>query len=292
VIALIGVVCVLVCVFTSYVLSGGKISIIIQALPFEMLTLWGAAIGAFMIGNDTHIIKATLHSFPKIFKKNKWHKKDYIDILSCLYAIMKLVRSGGFVALESHIENPTESEIFQHFNVVLKDEFLLRIICDTFRVVTMNLDNPYHLEEHLTKQINHHYHDLSSPAHALQISADGIPALGIVAAVLGVIKTMASIDKPPIILGEMIGGALVGTFLGVFTAYGFVGPFATHLQQISDLEVTPYYIVRDVIVSFLQGNPPQVAVEVGRSAIDNANRPSFSELEAALEEVPNFSAKK
>ena len=185
----------------------------------------------------------------------------------------------------SHIEKPEESAIFSQYPKIIADHFALDLICDTLRMMTMNMDDPHQIESHIEKQIEKHHHEALGPSHALQALADAFPALGIVAAVLGVIKTMAAIDQPPPVLGAMIGGALVGTFLGVFLSYGLAGPFSAKAAVVVNEEGTMYNIIKDVIVSYLHGNAVQVAVEMGRAAIPSEFQPSFAEVETATNEA-------
>jgi chemotaxis protein MotA len=192
------------------------------------------------------------------------------------------MKTKGVVAIEQHIENPKESTIFQNYPKILKDHFATDLICDTLRMMTMNLEDPHQVEDVIDKQIEKHHHEAHKPAHAIQNLADAMPALGIVAAVLGIIKTMGSINQPPEYLGKMIGSALVGTFLGVFFAYGFIGPFASRLGQIVDEEGQFYKIIKDVLVAHLHGNAAQVSVEIGRGQIPSSAQPSFAQLEEAL----------
>jgi chemotaxis protein MotA len=200
------------------------------------------------------------------------------------------MKSKGIIALEAHIEKPEESTIFGKYPKVLKDHFATDFICDTLRMMTMNLDDPHQVEDAMETQLDKHHHEALAPAHALQNMADALPALGIVAAVLGVIKTMGAITEPPEILGEMIGGALVGTFLGVFLAYGMVGPMASRLKAIVDEEASFYQIIRSVLVSHLHGNAAQISVEIGRGSVPSSAQPSFSELEEALTAAPSDAA--
>ena len=196
------------------------------------------------------------------------------------------MKSKGVIALESHIENPHESSIFNRYPKIGKDHFALDFICDTLRMMTMNLEDPHQVEDAMEKQLEKHHHEALAPAHALQQMADALPALGIVAAVLGVIKTMGSITEPPEILGGMIGGALVGTFLGVFLAYGLVGPMANRLKEIVDEEGAFYKIIQAVLVAHLHGNAAQISVEIGRGNVPGSSQPSFNELEQALTSIP------
>jgi chemotaxis protein MotA len=280
-IGIIGIVIIFAMVFGGYILAGGKLHIILKSLPFEMMMIGGAAIGAFVISNDGAAIKHTLKDMGKVFKGPKWKHGDYRDLLCLLFELIRLARSNP-VALEEHIEKPAESSIFGKYPKIQKDHEAVELICDTLRSASMNYDDPHQVEEVLEKRIEaHQEHALHSP-HALQTIADGLPALGIVAAVLGVIKTMGSIDQPPEVLGKLIGGALVGTFLGVFLAYGMVGPFASKLKAVLDEEIHFYRLIREVLVANLYQHPPQICIEVGRQNTPGHNRPSFTELEEAL----------
>ena len=282
---IIGVVVVFVMVFGGFMLAGGHFDVIIKAAPFELMMILGAAVGAFLIGNSFKTVLAALGGFGKILAGPKWKTKDYTDLLSLLFALTKTMKTKGVVAVEKHIETPAESEIFQQYPKILKDHFATDLICDTLRMMTMNLEDPHQVEEVIEKQIEKHHHEAHSTAHALQNMADALPALGIVAAVLGIIKTMGAISQPPEYLGKLIGSALVGTFLGVFLAYGFVGPFAARLGQVLDEEGAFYKIIKDVLVAHLHGNAAQVSVEIGRGQIPSACQPTFGQLEEALNEI-------
>lgn len=284
--AIVGIVLVFVCVFVIYIMSGGKIEIVLEAAPHEVGTILGAAIGAFLIANKADVIKKTLKDLKKVFSGPKWKKQDYQDLLCLLFQLLKLIRTKGMIALEPHIENPEASTIFSQYPKILHDHFAIDFICDTLRMMTMNFEDPHQLEDMMDKQLEKHHHEAAAPQHSMQSMADGIPALGIVAAVLGVIKTMASISEPVEVLGAMIGGALVGTFLGVFMAYGLFGPFASKLGQVYDQEHSFYLIIRSILVSHLKGNAPQVSVEVGRGEVPSLYQPSFKDLEPILSELP------
>src|SRR5882757_237781 len=224
---IIGIVLLFGCVFGSFIMSGGNIGVVLGALPFEMLTIAGAAIAALLTANSVPVLKGLGGGMGKVFKGAKWKADDYRDLLSLLFLLTKTMKSKGVIALESHIEKPQDSGIFSRYPKILKDHFAVDFICDTLRMMTMSLEDPHQVEDAMEKQLEKHHHEALEPAHALQSLADALPALGIVAAVLGVIKTMGSITEPPAILGGMIGGALVGTFMGVFLAYGLVGPLAS-----------------------------------------------------------------
>ncbi|RYF95725.1 MAG: flagellar motor stator protein MotA [Caulobacteraceae bacterium] len=284
---IIGLVLLFGLVFGSYLMSGGNMNVIMHALPHEMMAIGGAGVAAFLISNSMTTIKATGGGLGKSFKGPKWKASDYKDLLSLLFLLTKTMKSKGVIALESHIEKPGESTIFSRFPRITKDHFAVDFICDTLRMMTMNLEDPHQVEDAMEKQLEKHHHEALAPAHALQSLADALPALGIVAAVLGVIKTMGSITEPPEVLGGMIGGALVGTFLGVFLAYGIVGPLAARLTDVVNEEGAFYKIIQSVLVAHLHGNAAQISVEIGRGSVPSGAQPSFLELEEALSAIPN-----
>jgi chemotaxis protein MotA len=283
---IIGIVLLFGLVFGSYMISGGNIGVILHALPHEMMAIGGAGVAAFLISNSMTTIKATGGGLGKVFKGPKWKASDYTDLLSLLFLLTKTMKSKGVIALESHIEKPEESAIFSRYPRIMKDHFAVDFICDTLRMMTMNLEDPHQVEDAMEKQLEKHHHESQQPSHALTALADALPALGIVAAVLGVIKTMGSITEPPAVLGEMIGSALVGTFLGVFLAYGIVGPIANRLKEVVDEDGAFYRIIQSVLVAHLHGNAAQISVEIGRGSVPSDAQPSFLELEEALGAIP------
>jgi chemotaxis protein MotA len=283
--SIVGILTVIVMVFGGYLAAGGHMAIILYAIPFEMMIIGGSAVGAFVIGNDGPTIKHTLKDFSRIFKGGTWKRGDFQDLLCLLFTLIKIARRDP-VAIEAHIEEPNGSPIFQAHPRILADKGAVAMICDTIRMGSMNYDDPHQLEDVLEKQLEGRLHDSLHSAHALQTMADGLPALGIVAAVLGVIKTMASIDQPPEILGRMIGGALVGTFLGVFLSYGLVGPFSNKIKVLAEADHKFYELIRDTLVANLHKHSPQMCVEVARQNLPNGMRPSFDELEAAIKNMP------
>lgn len=283
---IIGIVLLFGLVFGSFLMSGGKMDVILHAAPHELMAILGAGIAAFLMANSIGVIKSSLGGLGKCFAGPKWKKQDYKDLLSLLFQLTKTMKSKGVIALESHIEKPGESAIFQKYPKIMKDHFAIDFICDTLRMMTMNLEDPHQIEDAMEKQLEKHHHEAAMAPHALQQLADGLPALGIVAAVLGIIKTMGSITEPPEVLGMMIGSALVGTFLGVFLAYGLVGPFAARLQAIVDEEGAFYKIIQSVLVAHLHGNAAQISVEIGRGDIPSGAQPSFTEMEEALSAAP------
>ena len=282
---IIGIVVVFVMVFGGFMLAGGHFDVILKALPFELMMIGGAAMGAFFIGNSGKTVAKTAGDLSKLFAGPKWKPQDYRDLLALLFALTKTMKTKGVIALEAHIEKPHESALFSKYPRIMKDHFAIDFICDTLRMMTMNLEDPHQVEDAMEKQLEKHHHEASGPAHALQSMADALPALGIVAAVLGIIKTMGAITQPPEYLGAMIGSALVGTFLGVFLAYGFVGPFATRMKEVYDEEAIFYKIIQSVLVAHLHGNAAQISVEIGRGNVPSAMQPTFLELEEALSNV-------
>jgi len=280
-IGLVGIAIIFVMVFGGYLLAGGKMGIILSTLPFEMMMIGGAAVGAFVISNDMPSIKHTVKDLGRVFKGPKWKHDDYRDLLCLLFDLLRLGKTNP-VALEEHFEAPESSSIFAKFPRIQSDPEAVSIICDTLRTGSMNYDDPHQVEDLLDKRMEAAEHHAFHSTHALQSIADGLPALGIVAAVLGVIKTMGSIDQPPEILGKMIGGALVGTFLGVFLAYGLVGPFAEKLKSVIAEDRQFYQLIREVLVANLHKHSPNICIEVGRQRSPDHNRPSFAELESAL----------
>jgi chemotaxis protein MotA len=280
-----GLVFALGCVFGSFLLTGGSFAVLAEALPFEFLTIGGAAVGTFVMANSMHDVKHTLHHFKKILKGAEYRKSDYIDLLSLLFFFARLANTKGTMAIEPHIEKPSESAAFQKFPRILANRFASSMICDYLRMVGMNADDPVQIEDVMGRELKKRLGEELHPAHAIQTVADALPALGIVAAVLGVIKTMSHIDQPPAILGGMIGSALTGTFLGVLLAYGVAGPFASRLQSVIEEESKYFEVIRAVLVAHLHGNAPQVSVETGRKMAPNEHMPTFTELESAIENL-------
>lgn len=280
-IGIIGIVVIFIMVFGGYMLAGGKMGIILKALPFEMIMIGGAAVGAFLLSNDAAGVKTTARDVGKVFKGPKWKNADYRDLLCLLFELIRIARANP-VALEEHIEAPESSAIFGRYPRIQHDHEAVELICDTLRAASMNYDDPHQVEEVLDKRMETNQHHALHSSHALQSVADALPALGIVAAVLGVIKTMGSIDQPPEILGKMIGGALVGTFLGVFLAYGLVGPFANRVKAVVEEDGHFYLLIREVLVANLHNHPANICIEVGRQNTPHHVRPGFSELEEAL----------
>ncbi len=288
-IGIIGIVTIFGMVFGGYLLAGGKMAIILKTLPFEMIMIGGAAIGAFLISNDLGAIKHTIKDIGKVFKGPKWKPEDYRDLLCLLFALIRIARQNP-VEVEQHIEDPDASSLFTKYPKIQGDKEAVNLICDTMRSAAMNYDDPHQVEEVLDKRMDVNLHHALHSSHALQTVADGLPALGIVAAVLGVIKTMGSIDQPPEVLGKLIGGALVGTFLGVFLAYGLVGPFAAKVKTVVEEDSHFYLLIREVLIANLHNHAAAICIEVGRQNTPAHYRPNFSELEEALKAVKQDAA--
>jgi chemotaxis protein MotA len=276
----VGIVVLILLVFGGFALTGGNLGPVMHALPHEMLIIGGAALGSLIIGNSGSDLKALGGGLAKVFKGPQYKKQDYLDCILLVSTLMKMMRTEGPVAVEPHIEDPKNSTIFQQYPKLLKDDTLVHLICDTLRLVVVSSGtlDPHAVEEVMDNALKSHHHHSMKPAEGLQSLADALPALGIVAAVLGVVKTMGSIDKPPAILGAMIGSALVGTFLGVLLAYGLVGPFATRAKAVIESDAAIYHTVKQLIIASLHGHPQPLVIEAARSGVDHINQPSFAEV--------------
>ncbi len=279
-VGLIGVVVLFICVFGGFIMAGGHMAPIIKAAPIETFIIGGAAVAAMLIGNSMSTVKGAFAGFGKVFKGPKYKKDDYLQRIFVVSKIMKTLKSEGAVALEAHIENPEASAIFGEYPALLKDHDLLHLITDTIRLLVVSSSNlsAYAVEEVMEQSIKTHHHGALKPAEALASMAGALPALGIVACVLGVVKTMGAIDQPPAVLGALIGGALVGTFLGVFFAYGLVEPMAGRLKQIIDDEGEIYKVVKQIIIGTMHGHPMPLIIEAARVGISHHNQPTFAEV--------------
>ena len=273
----------LACVFGTYIIEGGSIGVLVEALPFEMITIGGAAAGSFVMANGMHEVRNTIGGAMHAIRGSSYRKTDYIELLTLLYALIRLAATKGTMALEPHIEKPEDSTLFQRVPRILAKAHVRDMICDYLRIVGMNADDPHQIEDIMARELKKRLAEDLHPSHALQNMSDGLPALGIVAAVLGVIKTMSHIDQPPSVLGGMIGAALCGTFLGVLLAYGLVGPVACRIRMVVEEDAKFYEVIRAVLVTHLHGNAPQVSVESGRKMVPTHLMPTFQELEEALQ---------
>lgn len=286
---IIGILLVIGLVFGGYLGAGGSMTIILKALPFEMVMIGGAAIGAFVLGNDLATIKASGRDILRVFKGPKWRATDYRDLLCLLFQLIWLARQNP-VAVEEHIEAPENSSIFGAYPKIQQDHDAVELICDTLRAASMNYDDPHQVEDVLDKRLDAQRQHALHSSHAVQVVADALPALGIVAAVLGIIKTMGAIDEPPEVLGKMIGGALTGTFLGVFLAYGFVGPIAGRMSAIVAEDDHFFQLIREVLIANLHAHPANICIEVGRQNTPHHVRPDFSTLEEAMRDLKKAAA--
>lgn len=282
---MIGIAGVFLAVGSGYALGGGHLDVVLSAIGPELLTILGAGCMTLLIANEIGTVGKVVKGIGKIFAGPRWRKLDYMDALCLMFLLVRVARQEGNLALEKHVENPTESTIFSRYPRLRADPTLIAFIADVFRSITMNFTDPHTVGEMMETEIDkRHQEDLRAP-RALSTMADALPALGIVAAVLGVIKAMSAISGSPEILGQMIGSALVGTLLGVFLAYGLVGPIAGRLRGILEEEACMRGMVRHVITSYLGGLAPQVAVEVGRKSVPSRLQPSFEELDQTISDV-------
>jgi chemotaxis protein MotA len=277
---LVGLVVVLISVFGGFVMSHGQLASLWQ--PYEILIIGGAAAGAFVVSNPPKVVKAALGGIPMLLKGNRYKRADYLDILSMLYAVLTKIRKEGLIAIERDVDNPAESTVFTKYPKLLADKHLMEFTTDCLRLmVSGNLD-PMELEQLLEVEVETHHKEAAEPAHALQTLADSLPGFGIVAAVLGIVTTMASIGGEVAEIGKHVAGALVGTFLGILLGYGFVGPLAAALTHRAHEEGKAFEIIKMALVSSLRGYPPTVAVEFARKLLFSDVRPAFSDLEAHL----------
>ena len=278
--SLVGLVLLFACVFGGYVAHGGSMEPIIHAAPNETFVIGGAGIAGMLTGNSMEIFKAAFGGFGRVIKGPKYKKEDVLAIMLVVFKLMKTLKAEGAVAMESHVESPEGSAIFGECPAMLHDHGLVDLICNTIRlmVVSSGTLSPYAVEDVMTAAIKHHHHEDMQPAEALATLAGALPALGIVACVLGVVKTMAAIDQPPPVLGGMVGSALVGTFLGVFMAYGIFEPFGNRLKQIVDQDGEILKAVQQIIIGSMHGHPPALVIEAARVCINHHCQPTFAEV--------------
>jgi chemotaxis protein MotA len=274
---IVGYILVVGAVLGGYALEGGAFRVLLQ--PIELMIIAGAATGAFVTGNSTKVLSATVKAVPKLLQGSKYTKTRYMALMALLFDILTKVRKEGMMAIESDVDEPQKSPLFQKHPTVASDHHLVEFITDYLRMMVSGNMNPLEIENLMDQEIDTHHHEAMAPSHALQKAGDGLPAFGIVAAVMGVVKTMASVGQPPPILGEMIAAALVGTFLGILISYGFVSPLAQLLEQKVDESTKELNCVKATLLASLQGYAPAVAVEFGRKILYSTERPTFVELE-------------
>lgn len=284
---IVGTLIVIACTLGGYMAMGGKLGVLWQ--PFEVVIIVGSAIGAYVIGNPAHVLKATGGALGKALKGSQFKKENYLELLQLLYQILKVAKTKGNLGLEQHIEKPQESALFQQFPGVLANDTATTFLCDYLRMLTLGSEDPHEMEALMDEELELVHHEHSEVAHALTTMSDGMPALGIVAAVLGVIKTMGSISEPPEILGKLIGGALVGTFLGVWVSYGFLGPTAAKAQAVYNAEIKFLHVIKAALLAHMHGSAPAVSVEFARKALVGHDRPTFYEVEEAVGALPPVS---
>lgn len=281
---IVGILVVFACVFGGYSAMGGHVEVLWQ--PFEFVIILGAAIGAFIIGNTGPVLKGVPGMFGTLVKGPKYNKAAYVELLGVQFAMYKLVQQKGILGLEPHIEDPHSSTLFNAFPTFAKNHHAVEFVCDYMRMVTMGANNVHEIDALMDEELETHHQEQERIVAAMQSIGDGTPALGIVAAVLGVIKTMGAITEPPEVLGHLIGGALVGTFFGVFVAYGFFGPMAQSLKNIFEADSKYYLSLKAGLLAHIGGQPPVMAVEFARKALMSEVRPTFSEVEAATSNLP------
>ncbi len=281
---IIGIITVFACVFGGYSAMGGHVEVLWQ--PFEFVIILGAAIGAFIIANGAPVLKAVPSMFGTMFKGPKYNKTAYLELLGLQYSMFKLIQQKGILGIEPHIEDPHNSTLFNAFPTFAKNHHAVEFVCDYMRMVTMGSNNVHEMDALMDEELETHHQEQERLVAAMQALADGTPALGIVAAVLGVIKTMGAITEPPEVLGHLIGGALVGTFFGVFVAYGFFGPMAQSMKNIYEAESKYFLSLKVGLLAHIGGQPPVMAIEFARKALMSEVRPTFNEVEAATANLP------
>jgi chemotaxis protein MotA len=281
-----GAVIVILSVVGGYVANGGEMYVLWQ--PFEIMIIVGAAIGSFVIANPKSVLTKTGGAMGLMVKGAKHNKDSYLELLGLMYAIFKIAKSKGMLSLEAHVENPEESDLFKTFPVFYADHHARTFLCDYLRMMVLGSDNPHEMESLMDEEIETHHSEQTQISGAIQSMSDALPALGIVAAVLGVIHTMGSITEPPEVLGKLIGGALVGTFMGVLISYGFVGPIASSLKNIYDSETKYYQCIKVGLLAYLNGYAPAVAAEFARKTLFSNVRPTFYEVEERVGALPSF----
>ncbi len=251
-------------------------------VPMEYLAIVGLTIGSFVAGNDIKVMKATIAALPSLFKGSKFNKAAYVDLLAMLFEVLAKVRKEGLMSIENDVENPHDSPIFSKYPSISHDHHVMEFITDYLRMMVGGNLNALEIENLMDMEIETHHHEVEVPGHVMAKTGDATPAFGIVVAVMGVVNVMGSVGEPPAVLGKMIGGALVGTFLGILLSYGFVQPVASLLEQKAHEGSKIYQVIKVVLLASMSGYAPQVAVEFGRKVLFSSDRPTFIELEEEL----------
>ncbi len=280
---IVGYIVVMGAVFGGYALAGGHLGGLMQ--PLELLMIFGGAFGAFVVGNDMKAIKATLKALPTLFKGSKYNKALYMDLLALLFEILSKIRKDGMMSIESDVENPEASPLFSKYPKLQDDHHLIEFITDYLRLMGSGNMDAFQIENLMDNEIETHHMEGHVPAHCLAKLGDGLPAFGIVAAVMGVVHTMENVALPPGELGILIAHALVGTFLGILLAYGFVGPLSGVLEQKLEESTKMYNTVKVTLLASLNGYAPAIAVEFGRKVLYSTERPGFAELETHVKQA-------
>lgn len=268
------------CIFGVFIAHGGNISVVLHALPFEMITIMGAAIGAMIANNQPKVLKATMKGFGACFKGSKYTKARYMELMALLYEILQKARKEGLMSIEKDVEDPHASPIFSKYAVVGNDHHVMEFVTDYLRMMVSGNLNAHEIESLMDSEIETHHQESHAPVSAIARLAGGLPAFGIVAAVLGVVNTMGSVGQPPAVLGAMIGSALVGTFLGILLAYGIVEPLGGLLEQKSEDGTKELQCIKTTLLASMQGYNPTTAIEFGRKVLFSTERPTFNELES------------
>lgn len=279
---IIGYIVIMASVFGGFVISGGHLHSLLQ--PVELLMIGGAAFGAFIVGNNPKAIKATLKSFPTLFKGSHFTKNLYMELLSLLFDVLTKIRKEGLMSIEGDVEKPEDSALFGKYPNVLADHHLIEFMTDYLRLMVSGNMDAFQIENLMDNEIETHHHEGEVPVHCIAKLGDGMPAFGIVAAVMGVVHTMASVGIPPAELGILIANALVGTFLGILLAYGFVGPLSSLLEQKLQESTKVFETVKVTLLASLNGYAPALAVEFGRKVLYSTERPTFAELEEHIKQ--------
>lgn len=274
---ILGYIIVLAAVFGGFAMAGGHMAVLFQ--PIELLMIGGAAVGASLVGNNAKSIKATFKALPSLFKGSRYTKALYMELMSLLFELLSKVRKEGLMSIEGDVEKPEESPIFSKYPGVLADHHIVEFMTDYLRLMVSGNMDAFQIENLMDNEIETHHHEGEVPAHVIAKLGDGLPAFGIVAAVMGVVHTMESVGIPPAELGILIAKALVGTFLGILLAYGFVGPLASLLEQKLHESSKMFQCVKVTLLASLNGYAPALAVEFGRKVLFSTERPTFSELE-------------
>ena len=274
---IIGYVVVVVGVFGGYAMNGGHLAALLQ--PLELVMIGGGAFGAFLVGNNAKTLKATLAALPTLFKGSRYTKDLYMELMSLLFDVLSKVRKEGLMSIEGDIDSPEQSPLFSKYPSVLEDHHIVEFMTDYLRLMVSGNMDAFQIENLMDNEIDTHHHEGAAPGHAIARLGDGMPAFGIVAAVMGVVHTMESVGLPPAELGILIAHALVGTFLGILLAYGFVGPLASLLEQKLEESTKMFQCVKVTLLASLNGYAPALAVEFGRKVLYSTERPTFSELE-------------